>query len=145
LTTESSSQTTPSFTPTLPSQGSSCAAKECTNDTGCCVPHVERRCHHQNRTRVSSQTCKAIVIGEDNNNSFVIAIVINDKEVLVINSNHFFLLLLSMAITVLLLLLIKTCFVIVIYRKKIAITFRLWYLSVKKYSTESQRKQWEKC
>jgi hypothetical protein len=53
-------------------------------------------------------------------------------------------LLLSMPLTFLLLLLIVSCFVIVIYRKKIRITLRLWYLSVKIYRTESQKKKWER-
>ena len=144
LTTEAPSQTTESFTPALLSQDSCYAEKECTNGTDCCVPHVEWRCHRQNKTADYRKSCKAIVFEENNNNSFVIAIAINDKKVIVIKKQSFFCVAVIYVNSGSVVAdMITACFVIVTYRKIITITFRMWYLSMKKYTTDSQRKQWE--
>ena len=143
LTTERPSQTTLTLTPELPLHSSCGATKVCANGTSCCSPHVEYRYYQHNRTRDYGQTCRTIVIGESNNDSFVIAIAFNDKKVIIININNFLVVLLSIIMTFSLLVLVPMAYVIITYRKELAVHFRVGYIFLKNHLTNSQRKQWE--
>ena len=143
-TSEAPCGTTSSITAPFPDQTSCCPRSAYTNDTGSCTPRVECRCYGNTQKRDNNQACRAIVIGGNNNNSLVVAIAVNDKKVIIINNTHFLLLLVCAGITLLLLLLLAIGSLVVVYHKGIRITLRLWYLSIKNFKAEAQRKEWEK-
>ena len=143
-TSEAPCGATSSITPPFLDQSSCCPRSAYTNDTGSCTPRVECRCYGNIQKRDNNQACRAIVIGGNNNNSLVVAIAVNDKKVIIINNTHFLLLLVCAGITLLLLLLLAIGSLVVVYHKGIRITLRLWYLSIKNFKAEAQRKEWEK-
>ena len=88
--------------------------------------------------------CKTIVIGTVSHHSFVAAIAIDDEKVIVIQNQYFFFLLLSIPLALFLMLFITSSFVLVMYRKKIAMTFYQWRLSIKFDRANRRRLHWER-
>ncbi|CAF0924512.1 unnamed protein product [Adineta ricciae] len=131
-----------STTPSL--QDNCCSTSKCTNEGDCCTPRIECRCYPHTKDHQDGQMCKTIVIGTVNHHSFVAAIAINDKKVVVIRNQYFFFFLLSIPLALFLMVLITISFVLVMYRKKIAMTFYHWHLSIKFYRADRRRLHWER-